>query len=283
MEINWFTVGAQLLNFLLLVWLLKRFLYGPILAAIATREQLIKTQLTEAAAQKADATTEHEEFRQKNADFDARRQELLATATAEAHTERQHLLKQARHAADALRAKQAQAQQQLQERLPHDLARQTRQAVLALTRKALTDLASADLETQAVAVFIGRVKQLAGNEKREFITAFQAAGAPLQVRSAFELSTGQRADLSAALAPLTGAGAAYEFAIAPELLSGISLSAHGHKLAWSVPDYLTELESSLRVARPAVAEVGVAEEDALEAETPENTQSLPEPDSHAQR
>jgi F-type H+-transporting ATPase subunit b len=37
MLIDWFTVGAQVLNFLILVWLLKRFLYGPILDAIDAR------------------------------------------------------------------------------------------------------------------------------------------------------------------------------------------------------------------------------------------------------
>ena len=37
MLIDWFTVGAQALNFIILVWLLKRFLYKPILDAIDAR------------------------------------------------------------------------------------------------------------------------------------------------------------------------------------------------------------------------------------------------------
>ena len=39
MKINWFTVIAQLVNFLILVWLMKRFLYKPILNAIDEREK----------------------------------------------------------------------------------------------------------------------------------------------------------------------------------------------------------------------------------------------------
>jgi len=38
MLIDWFTVVAQVINFLILVWLMKRFLYKPILNAIAARE-----------------------------------------------------------------------------------------------------------------------------------------------------------------------------------------------------------------------------------------------------
>ncbi len=52
MLIDWFTVGAQLLNFLILVWLMKRFLYKPVLDAIDAREKLIATELADAAAKK---------------------------------------------------------------------------------------------------------------------------------------------------------------------------------------------------------------------------------------
>ena len=49
MLIDWFTVGAQAVNFLVLVWLLRRFLYRPILKAIDAREKRIADQLADAA------------------------------------------------------------------------------------------------------------------------------------------------------------------------------------------------------------------------------------------
>ena len=51
MLIDWFTVGAQVLNFLILVWLLKRFLYKPILNAIDAREKRIAAELADAACE----------------------------------------------------------------------------------------------------------------------------------------------------------------------------------------------------------------------------------------
>jgi len=53
MLIDWFTVGAQALNFLILVWLLKHFLYQPILNAIDAREKLIAKELADADAKKS--------------------------------------------------------------------------------------------------------------------------------------------------------------------------------------------------------------------------------------
>ncbi|HEY4789048.1 MAG TPA: hypothetical protein VIH57_23530, partial [Bacteroidales bacterium] len=66
MLIDWFTVAAQLINFLVLVWLLKRFLYKPVLKAIDEREKRIVMQLQEAENKKAEADREREEFQRKN-------------------------------------------------------------------------------------------------------------------------------------------------------------------------------------------------------------------------
>ena len=77
MLIDWFTVVAQAINFLILVWLLKRFLYKPILHAIDEREKGIAAQLAEAEAKKAEAQKERDEFQHKNETFDQERAALL--------------------------------------------------------------------------------------------------------------------------------------------------------------------------------------------------------------
>src|SRR5580692_7000343 len=105
MLIDWFTVAAQALNFLLLVWLMKRFLYKPILNAIDAREKLIAKELADADAKKAESQKEHEEFKKKNEEFDQQRAALLTKATNEGKSERERLLDGARKAADALSAK----------------------------------------------------------------------------------------------------------------------------------------------------------------------------------
>src|SRR5450631_2538240 len=105
MLIDWFTVAAQVVNFLILVWLLKRFLYRPILDAIDAREKQIAKELADADAKKAEAQKERDEFQRKNEEFDQQRAALLTKATDEANAERQRLLDETRKAADALSAK----------------------------------------------------------------------------------------------------------------------------------------------------------------------------------
>ena len=96
MLINWFTVVAQIINFLILIWLLKRFLYKPVLKAIHDREKKIAAQLQDAEAKKTEAQKQRDEFRNKNTEFDQQRNIEWQKAVEEINNERQHLLEEAR-------------------------------------------------------------------------------------------------------------------------------------------------------------------------------------------
>ena len=175
MLINWFTVLAQAVNFLILVWLLKRFLYKPILHAIDEREKGIATQLAQAEAKVAEAQEERDDFQHKNEAFDQQRAALLTKATDEANAERQRLLDEARKDADALRAKRQDALQSEQRNLGQDIIRLTQKQVFAITRKTLTDLAGTSLEERMGDVFVGRVRALTGEAKEQLATAFKSS------------------------------------------------------------------------------------------------------------
>ena len=137
MLIDWFTVGAQVVNFLILVWLLKRFLYKPILHAIDEREKRIAKELADADTKKAEAQKERDEFQHKNAEFDQQRATLMNKATEEAKTERQRLLYEARQAADILSAKRQETLRNEAHNLNQAISRRTRLEVFAIARKAL--------------------------------------------------------------------------------------------------------------------------------------------------
>ena len=157
MLIDWFTVGAQALNFVILVWLMKRFFYKPVLAAIDVREKRIAKEIEDADAKRADAQKEHDEFQHKNEEFDQQRAALLGKATEEAKVERQRLLDEARRAADALTAKRQDALRSDAQNLNQALIRQTQGEVFAIARKALTDFATTSLEERLVEVFTRRL------------------------------------------------------------------------------------------------------------------------------
>src|SRR5271154_5563783 len=182
MLINWFTVGAQAVNFLILVWLLKRFLFKPILHAIDEREKGIASQLAQAEEKVAEAQKERDDFQHKNEVFDQQRAALLTKATDEAKAERQRLLDEARKDADALRAKRQDALRTEQRNLNQEIIRWTQKEVFAITRKTLADLAAASLEERMSAVFVQRLRALTGATKQQLATCLKTSTLPALVR-----------------------------------------------------------------------------------------------------
>jgi F-type H+-transporting ATPase subunit b len=245
MLIDWFTVGAQALNFLILVWLLKRFLYKPILNAVDAREKRIAAELADADARKAEAQKERDEFQHKNEEFDQQRAALLGKATDEAKVERQRLLDDARKAADALSAKRQEALRLDANNLNQAIRRRTQQEVFAIARKALTDLATTSLEERMSEVFIHRLCTMDGKAKEALAEALKTASEPALVRSAFDLPTAQRTPIQKALNETFSTEIHVRFETAPDVVSGIELTTNGQKVAWSIADYLASLEKGV--------------------------------------
>jgi F-type H+-transporting ATPase subunit b len=254
MLIDWFTVAAQAVNFLILVWLMKRFLYKPILHAIDEREKRIATELANADAKKAEAQKEHDEFERKNAEFDQQRAALLSKATDEAQAERRRLLDEARKAAEALSSKRRETLKDEERSLHLAISRRTQREVFAIARKALSDLATVSLEERLGEVFTRRLREMEGKAKEALGEALKTASGPAVVRSAFDLPADQRAAIENALNETFSAEVRVRFETAPDLVGGIELTTNGQKVAWSIADYLASLEKGVdELLKPATA------------------------------
>jgi F-type H+-transporting ATPase subunit b len=245
MLIDWFTIGAQVLNFLILVWLMKRFLYKPILNAIERREQRIATELANADKKKTEAQKESDEFRHKNEEFDQQRTLLLRNATEEAKTERQRLLDAAREAAITLSSKRQEALRNDVQNLHQAISRRTQQEVFAIARKALTDLATTSLEERIGEVFTRRLREMDDSMKANIAEILKTASDPAIVRSAFDLPEEQRVAIKNDLNETFSFEIQIRFETVPELISGIELITNGEKIAWNIADYLESLEKGV--------------------------------------
>ena len=254
MLIDWFTVAAQAVNFLILVWLMKRFLYKPILSAIDEREKRIAAELANADTKKAEAQKEHDEFDRKNTEFDQQRAALLTKATDEAKAERQRLLDEARKAAEALSSKRQETLKNEERSLHQAISRRTQREVFAIARKALADLATVSLEERLGEVFTRRLREMEGQSKQALGEALKTASGPAVVRSAFDLPADQRAAIGNALNETFSAEVRVRFETAPDLVSGIELTTNGQKVAWSIADYLASLEKGVdELLQPAAS------------------------------
>ncbi len=245
MKINWFTVIAQVINFLILVWLLKKFLYKPILNAVNEREKKITNQLKDADDKKAAAQKEQDDFKKKNEDFDQQKKALMDKAVADANTQKQQLTDAAKTDANTLRSNMEKAAKEKQENDNVEIAEKTQRQVFAITRKALADIASISLEEQSANTFVKHLAALKDDEKKQFIEAFKSNSNAILVRSAFNLPAKQQGEINNEVNVILSADTHLQFKTTPEIISGIELSTNGYKLSWSFSEYLNSLEKNI--------------------------------------
>ena len=246
MLIDWFTVGAQAVNFIILVWLLKRFLYKPILNAIDAREKRIATELAAAVAREAEAIKSHDEFDEKNRKFDQDRDALMAKAALEIKAERERLLDDARKAANNLLTEQRTTARNDATALMEQMMRLVADEVFDVARRALGDLASVTLEERLGEIFTRRLREMKPQSKQLLDLALKDPHAAAVVRSRFALATQEKASIQNALNETFAADIRLAFETAPDSICGIELTVGGQKLSWSIAAYLEVLEKKAR-------------------------------------
>jgi F-type H+-transporting ATPase subunit b len=241
MLIDWFTIGAQVLNFLILVWLMKRFLYAPILRAIDAREKRVATTLADAVAKEEEAMRERSMFEKKNIEFDQQRADRLKKVGENVESERRRLLAEARDAAVALNEERKEALRREERNLQESIVRRIQQEVFDIARKTLNDLAGIELEERIVEVFLHRLMALDETQRAILADNLGSPNGFIQVRTAFQLSDEQHSAIQTAIDAIMSAATSISFETDPALACGVELSANGHKVAWSVSDYVMSL------------------------------------------
>ena len=239
MSIDWVTVIAQIANFLVLVWLLKRFLYRPILDGIDAREAEIARRMAEAGEAEKKAQAAEAEFRQQKKQLLSDQDAMVKQALRESEDQRDNIL------ADA-RARLEQEQQDWHKYLERErrkftakLQRAGEETLLELTRKALRDLADESLEEAIVRHVSARLRPMtselsdaAGNSKEAIATTRDPLPEPAQALL--------RADIKDLL---PGINLRYE--TDPQKAPGLVLRVGGAQVAWTVDSYTDEFDALL--------------------------------------
>jgi F-type H+-transporting ATPase subunit b len=245
MLIDWFTVGAQVLNFIVLVWLLKRFLYRPVLNAIDAREKRVAAELAAADLQMTEIKKSRDELQTKGNAFDEERGALLAKAILDAKKEAEKLLGSARQAADAVTLQRSAALHSETARLSDKLSRLAAAESINIARAALKDLAGADLEARICEVFVRRLRGIDSSTKESLGASLKSPTGDPVVTSSFELSSCDAIAIQTALNETFSADIHLRFETPSNMIAGIELSAGGVRLSWTITDYLKTLEGKV--------------------------------------
>lgn len=245
MDVDWITVTAQIVNFLVLAWILQRLLYRPVTRAMARREATIRDRFHEAERREAEAAQQAEDLRAEHLDLAESRAAILEQAQQDARILGQRLEAEAREAV-ALRQQAWEDQLDREEAdFLHDFRNEAAGHLERLTRRVLEDLAGAPLEEAMADTFISELHALPATARDELRDEARSSGGEMTVTSAFDLPDSTRNHLLTALRDTLYQDAKVDFVLDPGLICGIRLKIRGETLQWSVGAYLDDLRDAV--------------------------------------
>ncbi len=239
MLIDWFTVAAQVVNFLILLVLLKIFLFDKIKSAMARREDNIQDRFDKAEKQGQEARKEKDRYSQKKQSLQDEWDEKMEKADQEAREKRDQLIQEARQEVDTMKKDWQNALEKEKSSFLERFQKQTAQVIFDTVKKTLSELADTDAQDQAVKQFLSRFEEL---DKEKLPDTLEE---PTLVSTGFALSEKQQTSLQKVLSKKRSDMKNIAFDVRPELVFGVVLAAGDKKITWHAQDYLGTLEKEL--------------------------------------
>jgi F-type H+-transporting ATPase subunit b len=252
--IDWFTVGAQIVNFLVLMVLLKIFLYDRVIQAMDDREQNIASRLQKAEQERQTAKNRQKKLEEKEKQLDQKRDKLLTEAREAARSKREELEQKARSEVDALRDRWTEALEQEKDNFARDLQRTAMQQALAVSRRVIRDMAGEDFQVRLVDTFTERIRAMDAEEKGKLVEGLDEKDTAAVVLSGSEVSSSQRKKITRLVHEEIHRELDVDYRTDSNLLGGIELRIHGRKIAWNPQEYLDELEEHVLQALEEASE-----------------------------
>lgn len=234
MELNWSTFALELVNFIVLVWILQHFLYRPVRDVVARRREEVRNTLRQAEARRGEAEAMETRYRDRLSDWEAEREKARQRLLAELAGERERR----REALERELARQRKAASALDRQHLEEASRQAERDVLAagtrFVSRLLSRLAGPELETRLIDMALADLPTLPADPR-----AHLAAGGVVRVTTAYPLPDARRGVIRAAVEALGGSDSrAWRFDEDPRLVAGLRIDTGGWALQANLHDEL---------------------------------------------
>jgi F-type H+-transporting ATPase subunit b len=223
-ELNWTTFILEIVNFLVLVWLLKHFFYQPVQAMVARRQQGITSQLKEADERHQQADELRQQYEHRLADWEDEREAARQSLRHELEAERSRLLQELQQSLEAEREKSTVlGARQLDERVREAEVQALAQGARFVARL-LERVASPEVEARLLELLLAELRELPPSELEALQTLQEGKPVAVVVSSVYPLAEGQRQLLQQQLQALVSASLHFSYQQNPALVAGLHVT-----------------------------------------------------------
>ncbi|WP_319543208.1 hypothetical protein [uncultured Pseudodesulfovibrio sp.] len=236
MLIDWFTVAAQAVNFLILAWLLKRVLYSPIVEAMQARRERLTGELESARDMLAKAERRARELSMQRETFEQEVGAMLDQARKDADERREQWLAEAKADVEEHNRIWLEAVERERAGLSDRLRTRMAEQAIVLAEKVLRDLAGEDLEKRVLDDFVDRLSSTFSGA---------ALSGHVVIRTGFPLSSEALGRFRSRIVEYFPQLAGIEASRDEALGFGIVMVADNVKFEWNMASYLGDVEEAV--------------------------------------
>jgi len=223
MQIDWWTLALQGVNFLLLVWLLWRFLYRPVKQVIEKRKELAEQAFAEADRQKKEADEARQRFETDRAALGQERQDLLKKAHDDLDAERRKVLDEAEKQADRLLVEARESIARERDAALKDIREQVAALAHDMAAGLLGKLGSANVSAPFLEEIAGHLEALPAEERARLRKDLAAQNPVAKIVTAAALSKDEQGRWIERISAAIGQDVRADFATDPAILGGAEL------------------------------------------------------------
>lgn len=237
MQFDLFTFAASLFNFLVLLALLRIFLFKRVVAAMDARESRLTNTWDEAEQARAEGEELRDEYAQRMDAIEKKREQVLDDARSDADRERKSLIEEAREEVEGKREEWLESLREDQQKLVRAVREEVTQAAIESARSILQGLAGAGLEDAMVDRLIEELPD--DGDPAELLR-----DAEVEIATSRELDDDERSRIRTKLTKVAEP-ASIEFARTDGLICGLRMRLGDHEISWSAADRVADVEAAL--------------------------------------
>lgn len=242
MLFDWFTVIAQIVNFLILAILLKYFLYDRIVEAMEERRKKTDTAEQEASSAKEEAQNRQKEYEKKLKELNQEKKGMIQKAKDEAKEEKEKILEQAkkehRELKDKLHGSLEKEKDSMLDEISDNIVDQTK----ILATRIIKELSGSDMQSKVSKVFTQKLKDIDSKRKKRMLRSLKKEDYKAKVTSPQELDKSDKQMITRSVRENISEKAQINYEIDRKLVMGLSLKTNSHKLSWTLEDFLSDLD-----------------------------------------
>ena len=250
MELNWSTFVLEIINFLVLVWVLKRFFYEPVLAVIAKRRDIIDEKIAEAQHLNKQAITLKKEYENRLANWKKEKQQASDTLKQKLNSERTRQLKIIKKELILEKEKNKNAVERRRIESIRQIEYKALKQSTKFASRFLASLSGPELEASLIKLTVNNLKKLDKNKKNALKIRWSEHSSTVSIDSVYPLTDVQKKQLEEAINDITGKPISAAYSQNPDLLAGLLIKIDALILKANVRDDLRSFAEFAYVARP---------------------------------